>query len=233
MARLLHLSDTHLSGPGSTSEHPEIDPYARLVAVLAAAVMAGPFDAVVLTGDIADDGSREAVLQAREIILPVAPVVAAVPGNHDRTDVVADVFGTEPVRIGVWQILGAATNRSGEVAGQGGPVLDLLDSCNSPTAVLMHHPVRSRSTHPWFTLVDGRALEQRLLAHRAPLALLSGHTHEAFDDAVGDVRLLGGPSTWYGIAHKDEQWEPHGAPTGARVVELTDEGTIQTHLVFS
>lgn len=233
MARLLHISDTHLLGPGSESEYPEVDPYLQLVTVLAAAARTGPFDAVVLTGDIADDGSREAVLQARELVLPVAPVVVAVPGNHDRTDVVAEVFGTEPVRIGVWQILGAVTNEAGQVAGQGRPVLDLLDSCDGPAAILMHHPVRSRSTHPWFTLAEARVLEQRLLEHRTPLVLLSGHTHEAFEDAVGDVRLLGAPSTFYGIAHNGKHWEPHRAPTGARVVELADDGTIHTQLVLT
>lgn len=233
MARLLHLSDTHLLGPGSESKHPEIDSRARLATVLDAANAAGPFDAVVLTGDIADDGSREAVLCARELLRPVAPMVMAVPGNHDSTDVVAEVFGTEVVRVGGWEILGAATNMPGEVAGQGRPVIDLMPSCDGPTAILMHHPVRSRSTHPWFTLGDAGELERRLVEHRTPLVLLSGHTHEAFDDVVGPARLLGAPSTFYGIAHDGERWEPHGAPTGALVVELADDGTSETHLVLA
>jgi Icc protein len=233
MARLLHLSDTHLVGPGSRSEYPDIDPEARLVAVLAAAADTGPFDAVVVTGDIADDGSREAVLRVRELVQPVAPVVVAVPGNHDRTDAVAEVFGSEAARVGAWQIVGAATNELGEVAGDARPVLDLLDSCDGPVAVGMHHPLRSRSTHPWFTLGGAGKLERRLLEHRSPLVLLSGHTHEAFEDIVGSARLLGAPSTFYGIAHDGEQWETHGAPTGARVVELSDEGVSSSHLVLA
>lgn len=233
MARLLHISDTHLLGPDSESEYPAVDPRGRLITVLAAAGVAGPFDAVVLTGDIADDGSREAVLCARELLRPMAPVVVAVSGNHDGTDVVAEVFGTDSPRIGAWQILRAATNQTGEIAGQAGPVLDLLDSCTAPTALLMHHPMRSHSTHPWFTLADGEELEQRLSKHRRPLVLLSGHTHEAFEDVVGDVRLLGAPSTFYGIRHDGEQFEPHGAPTGALIVELSDEGTSETQLVLA
>jgi DNA repair exonuclease SbcCD nuclease subunit len=108
MARLLHISDTHLLRPGSESEYPELDPYTQLVTVLAAAVLAGPFDAVVLTGDIADDGSREAVLQARKLVLPVAPVVVALPGNHDRTDVGGGVRNR------------AGTDRSGQLPHPGG-----------------------------------------------------------------------------------------------------------------
>lgn len=233
MARLLHISDTHLLGPGSESEHPEIDPRARLISVLAAATEAGPFDAVVVTGDIADDGSREAVLQVREIVEPIAPLVAAVPGNHDRTEFVTEVFGTEPARVGAWQLVGAATNQFGEVAGHAGQVLDVLDSCDGPAALLMHHPLRSRSTHEWFTLRDVDVLEQRLRRHRWPLMLLSGHTHEAFVDVVGEVQLLGAPSTFYGIAHSGAEWEVHGAPTGARVIDVAEDGTSNTHLVLA
>ncbi|HZC73350.1 MAG TPA: metallophosphoesterase [Jatrophihabitans sp.] len=233
MARLLHISDTHLVAPGSASEYPDIDPETRLVAVLAAAVDAGPFDAVAVTGDIADDGSHEAVARVRELVAPIAPIVVAVPGNHDRTDAVTDVFGGAAAQVGAWQLVGAATNEPGEVAGEARPVVDLLDSCTGPAAVLMHHPLRSRSTHPWFTLGGADRLERRLLEHRWPLLLLSGHTHEAFEEVVGNARLLGAPSTFYGIAHDREQWEPHGAPTGARVVELSDQGISLTHLVLA
>lgn len=233
MARLLQLSDTHLLGPGSASPHPDIDPEARLIKVLAAAVHAGPYDAVVLTGDIADDASPEAVRRVRELVRPLAPVVVAVPGNHDDTAVVAAEFGTGPARVGAWQIRGAASNVSGEVAGQAGPVLDLLDDCNGPTVVLMHHPMRSRSTHPWFTLGGAADLEQRLVQQGGPLILLSGHLHQAFEDAIGTVRLYGAPATFYGIAHDGEKWTPHGAPTGALVVQLADDGTSRTHLVLA
>lgn len=45
MVRLLHISDAHLLGPESESEDREIDPHTQFVTVLAAAVLAGPFDA--------------------------------------------------------------------------------------------------------------------------------------------------------------------------------------------
>lgn len=233
VARLLHLSDTHLVGPGSVSDHPEIDPQARLVQVLEAAAAAGPYDAVVLTGDIADDGSYDAVRRARELVEPIAPVVAAVPGNHDRTDAVVQVFGTEPARVGRWQLIGVATNVPGQIPGRGSPALEALSLCAGPTVLLMHHPLRSPSTHPWFALAGATELEDRLLSHDVPLLLLSGHTHEAYEAVIGQVRLLGAPSTWYGIAHTGPTFQMHAAPTGARVVELADEGTSSTHLVLT
>ena len=77
--RLLHLSDTHLHDPQWSTYHPEIDSAARLDAVLAATREHGPFDAIVLTGDVTDgyaeqvliaigDGAK-AVLSAYEYLL--------------------------------------------------------------------------------------------------------------------------------------------------------------------
>lgn len=233
MVRLLHLSDTHLLGPGSVSPHPEIDPEARLAAVLAAVADASPYDAVVITGDIADDASPEAVRRVHELVRPLAPVVVAAPGNHDDTAVVALEFGTESPHVGGWCIRSVATNVPGEIAGRAAPVLDLLDNCGAATVVLMHHPVRSRSTHPWFTLAQASELEQRLLHHSHPLILLSGHLHEAFEDSIGDVRLYGAPATFYGIAHDGEAWTPHGSPTGAMVLDLLDDGTSKVRVVLA
>lgn len=233
MVRLLQLSDTHLLGPGSMSPHPRIDPEARLVAVLAAAVEVGPYDALVLTGDIADDASCEAVRRVHELVRPLAPVVVAAPGNHDDTDVVTREFGTESPQVGGWQIRSVATNVPGEIPGRAGPVLDLLDDSDGPTIMLMHHPVRSRSTHPWFTLAGAAEMEQRLREHRYPLILLSGHLHEAFEDSIGEVRLYGAPATFYGIAHDGDAWTPHGSPTGALVVDLADDGTSEAHVVLA
>ncbi len=233
MVRLLQLSDTHLLGPSSVSPHPEIDPEARLVAVLEALQDQGPFDAVVLSGDIADDASPEAVRRVHELVQPLAPLVVAAPGNHDDTDVVARVFGAEPVRVGTWTICPVATNRPGEVAGQGQPLMDLLSYCGGPTVVVMHHPVRSRSTHPWFVLAGVAEAEQRLSEHDHPLVLLSGHLHQAYEGAIGHVRLYGAPATFYGIAHDGADWTPNGAPTGASIIELADDGSSRIHHVFA
>lgn len=233
MVRLLQLSDTHLLGPGSVSPHPEIDPEARLVAVLDAVRSEGPFDAVVLTGDIADDASPQAVRRVHELVRPVAPVVVAAPGNHDDTDVVAAEFGAESVRVGVWAIHPIATNLPGEVAGQGRPLIDVLDDCDGPSVVLMHHPVRSRSTHPWFVLADAAEAQQRTTEHRQPLVLLSGHLHQSYEGALGEVRLYGAPATFYGIAHDGQEWTPNGAPTGASIIDLADDGSSEVRHIFA
>lgn len=233
MVRLLQLSDTHLLGPSSVSPHPEIDPESRLVSVLEAVRDEGRFDAVVLTGDIADDASPEAVRRVHELVRPAATVIIAAPGNHDDTDVVAAEFGVEPVRVGAWTIRPIVTNRPGEIAGQGRPLIDALDDCDGPTVVLMHHPVRSRSTNPWFVLAEAAEAEQRLNEHEHPLVLLSGHLHQSYEGTIGDVSLYGAPATFYGIAHDGAEWTPNGAPTGASIIDLAEDGSSTVRHLFA
>jgi len=233
---LLHLSDTHLHGPGAVPEFADVDPAQRLQQVLSMVAAHGPFDVVVLTGDVCDDGSPEAARAARDLVAPIASAVFAVPGNHDRADVIADVFGKAEAELGHWQMVGVATNVPGQVAGTAAPVVAALDALDTtrphrPAVVLAHHPLRSPSTHEWFTLPDGAVLEQRLLQRAGPTVVLSGHTHQPYETSVGAAQLLGAPSTFYGLQHAGQGWTVDFDLTGARIIDLHPDGTISAHIV--
>lgn len=95
--RILHLSDTHLDrfgGPDADGA----DGTAALRRLLAELTHLEGLDAVVVTGDVADDGSREAYARAREILYDYAArrgaSVLCTTGNHDDRTAFADVLGT-------------------------------------------------------------------------------------------------------------------------------------------
>src|SRR5215475_15410737 len=128
---MLHLSDTHLSGPGRVPNFPDVDPVQRLEQVLEVAAAHAPFDVLAITGDVCDDGSPEAARGVRDLVTAMAPTVLAVPGNHDRTEVIADVFGAAEAELGGWQLVGVATNVAGRVEGAAAPVVDALDALDT------------------------------------------------------------------------------------------------------
>ena len=232
MPRLLHLSDTHLAAPGAPSAHPELDAAARLREVIAAVMCQGPFDAVVLTGDICDDGSAQGAAAVHEIVSHCAPIVLGVPGNHDLSARVREAFGRAQAWLEDWRILGVETQVEGEVAGVAEDAVAEIDELDDfPTVVLMHHPLLSRSTHPWFTLGNAEALAGVVQRHAGPLVLLSGHTHEAFDARLGEAYLYGAPSTYYGIVHEGDTWSYAPDVIGARIVELAADGRVSSTLV--
>jgi 3',5'-cyclic AMP phosphodiesterase CpdA len=95
--RILHLSDTHLEraeGPNRFG----VDPAESLRLMLTELRHLRDFDAVAVTGDIADDGSAEACRAVRELVMEYAQD-RAVPaffttGNHDERGPFAAALGS-------------------------------------------------------------------------------------------------------------------------------------------
>jgi 3',5'-cyclic-AMP phosphodiesterase len=221
VTRVLHLSDTHLHAPGASTLHPQIDTRARLVEVLDRVRAYGPFDAVVVTGDVCDDGSEVGARAVRDLVQGLAPVVLAVPGNHDLAEPVRTVFGEPVAEVGEWLFVGIETQVEGEVAGVGDGVAPALAEIgHRPAVLLMHHPLESRSTHEWFTLAGRDAAVAAVERHTAPLVVLSGHTHEAHAARCGTAHLFGAPATYYSIRHHGGDFEPVLAQYGASVLTL-------------
>lgn len=231
---VLQVSDVHLT----TSSLPEgaDDPLERLDAVLAAALdRFGRPDLVVATGDLTDDGSAAACGDLADRLHALGAPVLAVPGNHDDPAVVGAAFGPSVREVGAWRVLGVDTSRPRQVHGtvDVDDVRDRLDALDDrPTLLVLHHPPVSPSTHEWFRL-DGAPELAGLLAGRPHVAaVLSGHLHQPFEDEVGGVPVLGCPSTWVGISHEGGSYVVGGdARTGARLLELDDDGTWRTVLL--
>ncbi|WP_328450054.1 metallophosphoesterase [Streptomyces sp. NBC_00386] len=113
--RILHLSDTHLDRSGGPDAD-GADGTAALRCLLAELAHVHDLDAVVVTGDVADDGSREAYVRARELLSGYAgrrgAEVFYTTGNHDDRTAFADVLGSGHVQPeAVYQ--GTAGERAG------------------------------------------------------------------------------------------------------------------------
>jgi 3',5'-cyclic-AMP phosphodiesterase len=95
--KILHLSDTHLSGTGAL-HRTGVDTTEALQGLLADLERLDGIDAVVVTGDVADDGSADAYRIARDRILGFARGHDAMTifstGNTDDRSAFADVLGS-------------------------------------------------------------------------------------------------------------------------------------------
>ena len=96
MTRILHLSDTHVTGSGLDMDG--VDAVAALDAILHDARHVPGLDAVVVSGDIADDGSAEG---CRAVLERVGAFAAerGIPhiystGNHDTRGPFREVLGS-------------------------------------------------------------------------------------------------------------------------------------------
>ncbi len=83
---LAHLSDTHLRHPSDPLVRGVVDPRPNLIEALAGLSAHTP-TALVLTGDLSDDGTPESYAELRGLVAPVAARLGAMVvwgnGNHD------------------------------------------------------------------------------------------------------------------------------------------------------
>lgn len=237
MVTVLQLSDTHLRAtPGDLAFGR--DPDEQLARVLAAWAATGEVaDLVLLTGDLADDASVSGSERLAAAVNAVGVPVMAIPGNHDRADVVAATWGATPVtRLGRWQVVGIDTTIPGRVHGavDVAATTALLDSLEPiPTVLALHHPPRSRSTGAHFRLEGADELLAALAERPHVKVVVAGHLHDAVDlEAPNGLPVLGCPSTLMAVVHDGDEMElaPH-APIGARVLHLDDDGTCTTRIL--
>jgi 3',5'-cyclic AMP phosphodiesterase CpdA len=172
-------------------------------------------DVLVLSGDLADRGERQAYVRLRPVIEAALQRFGAkllvVPGNHDDVALLRAHLlrrGPEPgpldevIRVGGLRLIGIDSTVPGEVHGH----LDeaqleaLADELAEPaadgTVLVIHHPP-IWSTTPMSELVALRE-PQRLAAvirDRDVRLVLSGHTHRVSAGMLAGVPVWVSPST--------------------------------------
>jgi Icc protein len=232
--RLAQLSDTHLVGEGDSLPFGR-DSAASLAAVVDA-FQARP-DVVVMTGDLADNGSVEAYRRVLALTAGLADELHTVPGNHDDRASMDEVFGAgDDVRVvrlsSRWTMLLVNSQWLGHGGGRLAPeTLGALDEALLETTphvvVCMHHPPASTCNDPYCGIVNAAETLSVLHRHQHVRAVLSGHLHRAFDHTHDGIRLLGAPSTCCQLTHGDlPHFAPTSAPPAARLIDLHGNGAI-------
>lgn len=206
---LLQLSDLHLRAePG--------EPDLRLErAVRAAAAMERRPDAVLLSGDIADEACAEVYERAHRIVGALGVSVHAIPGNHDDRDLLAGRFAGrgrasgEPVHVlayvGALRLVGCDTSVPGSPGGVLAPAQlewlsrALADEPARPTLLALHHPPVGCGVLAMDAIGlaadDAERLESLLAEHPQVVGITCGHVHRAAVAQFAGRPLLLCPST--------------------------------------
>ena len=231
MSLVAQLSDVHLRREPSDPGQPGNPEWCleRTVAAVREALVGRALDLVVLTGDVADDGSREGCARALEMLAPLDAPVLATPGNHDDLAAVADVFGgATSADLGPWRVELVDTVVPGQEAGAidvaaVGARLDAV--ATRPTMLAMHHPLVTLSTGEMFQVEGAAEMVAALQARPWMRVVASGHLHEVFNVHLAGVAHLGAPSTWYSLEHEAEEYRFVDGFVGAQLLDLHDDGT--------
>ncbi|UCD69936.1 MAG: phosphodiesterase [Betaproteobacteria bacterium] len=242
---LLHLTDTHLLA-APESQIRSVTTQETLCATLnhARRDTLWPPDAIVVTGDIVQDGSRAGYLRFRDTLETFDLPVLCIPGNHDDPQHMSELLTAPPfqfcgdVKLGPWRIMLLNTFQKGEVAGALGQ--DRLGALQESLSrrpeehvlICMHHqPIPMGSA--WLDslgLRDTPDFIKTIDRHDQVRAVLVGHVHQVSDRERNNVRFLSSPSTCFQFLPQSEFCALDDRPPGLRWVMLEPDGNITTHV---
>ncbi|RCG30073.1 phosphodiesterase [Sphaerisporangium album] len=242
MITLAHISDVHIDGAPRSAERVE-----RVVRHLSG--LAGPIDAVLVTGDIADHGAAEEYELARELLRFPYPSIVC-PGNHDSRPEFRKAFlgeadgGAEPIN----QVLeaGGATIAlcDSSIPGKNEGHLDdgtlrwlagVVESAPGPVLVGMHHqPVPIQIPYvDEIGLLEPERLEEVVRAYPQIVGILVGHAHTATATmfAGRPVYVAPGVVSQALLPQESPAIPPvdFDAPPGFALHVISDDGRLTTH----
>jgi Icc protein len=232
---LLHISDPHLDGGPDRAE--------RLDAVLDLLPPSRRPDAIVATGDIADDGARAAYAQVRALMADRGPWIAA-PGNHDDAARFAAELGVDSVStldVGRLRILALDVTVPGKGHGELRPEVAELAAeraAGAETVVLAFHQPPMILGHDYIDpirLLNPEALTDLMGRLGTVAAVLCGHAHTAASSSIAGVPLLLAPGV-VSTLKADSDKRPVtdlDHPPGMALHRFEDDGTVVSSFHFA
>lgn len=234
---VLHITDLHLFAEQGR-ELLGVVTDASLEAVLDLALGQATPDALLVTGDVTQEGEAEAYRRAREIVVQrFSGPSLWLPGNHDLgAPMRASGPTMNPLELGDWLIGALDTHVDGEVSGHiDGPEFEcleeLLTRSDAPHVLICgHHPPIAVGTSWLDTQVIDNAAEllAMLERHEQVRGYLFGHIHQTFEALHGRLRIIASPSTCFQFEAGSEQFAVAGLSPGYRWLNLRADGSIET-----
>jgi len=238
---LAQLSDPHIGAEWAGG-----DPEAGLAgAVESVRSLRRQPDAILVSGDLADNATDAEYELVRELLAPLGTPLHVLAGNHDDRRALRRHFGVpgadgEPVqyavRLGPMRLVVLDTTRPGEDPGElDSERLDWLDAelaaePDVPTLLAMHHPplVTGVPALDDFGLpaADRRALGAVLERHEQVRLAVAGHVHRTMTSELAGRLLMTVPSTYVQarveLGSTQTEWVAEGA--GFALHALVDGG---------
>jgi 3',5'-cyclic-AMP phosphodiesterase len=217
---IAQLSDPHVR-PAGTLYKGVVDANAALAAAVAQVnALDPPPDLVLLTGDVAEEGTAAEYAAARDLLAPLRAPLRVIPGNHDEREAFRQAFHDHPylpatgplhyvdAAAGPVRVIALDVTVPGRHHGEAdAPALTWLEAAlaaepGRPTVVMLHQPPIECGV-PYLDLYrchGAAALAALLARHPAVERVLCGHVHRQMLRRFGGTLLCTAPSTATAIA---------------------------------
>lgn len=203
-------------------------------------------DAVIATGDLVQDETRQGYQRFRELLQVLDVPVHCVPGNHDSPRIMAEMLSTPPfhfcgsAQYGRWQIImlnsAIRWDDGGRLETNQLQFLEQTLQRNPEQFALIglhHHPLPTGSR--WLDGLNLRNSDEFLaVIDRYPQvrAVAWGHVHQGKETLRNNVLMFSTPSTGSQFLPDSEAFMMDSKPPGYRWITLFDDGSLETEVVW-
>ena len=214
MTTILQISDTHIVAPGElvAGRLDTADALDRMVARIGAIRhQFGGLDAVLVSGDLSDDGSAQSYDHFRKLIAPLEVPLHVIPGNHDarapmRAAFANQIPGAGPInwdrRIGEICLIGLDTLVEGQKHGTLTPATltflqdALIRADGAPVLLALHHPpfpcgIRFMDD---IGLTNQQDFADAVSGYAGELRIVCGHIHAMMIQTIAGHVAISAPS---------------------------------------
>ena len=242
--KLVHITDMHLS-KSKESLYKEVNPFDSYNEVLTNIKKSNwKPDALIVTGDISNDGSIESYNNAFNEFISLKIPVLCIPGNHDCKEnlitCLSENISSRLQIISDWVFIGLDTSLKENPSGfLNSNELSTLKThiekhCKKNIIICLHHqPVLINSK--W---IDDIGLENKeeffemIEKYKNIKGIFFGHIHQEFNSNINNISIYGTPSTCKQFKPRKKKFELDVLPPAYRRIELSRNGTINSDVVW-
>jgi Icc protein len=239
--KLIQITDCHLLA-NPEAHLKQVSPWQSLRQVCAAVRRKhGNANALLLTGDLSQDGSPASYTNLLDAISDLKLDTYAVAGNHDCAELLHSMLQPKSLPFGHWHLLLLHSPVANEVYGMLAEAELLwlrqqLDAFPDQyfLIALHHQPVPVGGE--WINEIGLRnavELETLLTNHPQVRVLIHGHTHQAGCYDWQHIACYGTPSSWRQFVSNSPTHRMDFLPPAYRVIELYNSGAHRSWIEFA
>ena len=194
------------------------------------------FDLILMSGDQSEDGSIESYYNILELMKNFDSPCYALPGNHDKLDIMKEVFKFEPlISLDNWKIFclnSCVENKAHGYLSENSFSLmrkSLREFPKKNFIISLHHnpvEVGIPFTDPYM-LHNYKELIDAVKEFANIKAVIFGHAHSSFETTIHGVRFICCPATSKQFLKGAEKVTMTEEPPACQILKLEDNGTIE------
>jgi len=202
-------------------------------------------DAVIATGDLSHDSSKESYTVLSKYFSSIKKPVYALAGNHDDPEIMKLLLNKEKISTsshfvyGNWLIIMLNTHapkaEHGNLCEQQLALIETLLQQHQEKYILiaMHHPPITIDC-AWIdkiNLLNSQEFITRIARYKNIKAIVFGHVHQDTETTLNGIQYLSCPSTCHQYKPNSNEFAFDDIAPGYRWIDLQQDGNIKTGVI--